>query len=165
MTWQDGEGMAPKMRVKGVVALLEQAVRIIHAEEHAHGLVPAQWTALRYFANAAPHLRTTAGLMRYQNMAMSPVARTVRSLVERGLIKRKPNPLDGRSELIELTPDGRKHLTIDPANKLAALLETVSQDDLAGLAVSLQKVIQGLLPSEASDDADATNDKAPVERD
>ncbi|QCG92709.1 MarR family transcriptional regulator [Azospirillum sp. TSA2s] len=136
--------MAYRVKSKGVVALLQQAVRLIHASEHTHGLVPAQWTALRYFATAAPHQRTAADLARYQNMAVSPVARTVRSLFEKRLICRKPNPFDGRSELIELTSDGRKYLKADPSGELDRLLTALPGDQLAALATALQAVIGGM---------------------
>jgi len=91
--------------------------------------------------------------MRYQNMAMSPVARTVRALVEKGLVTRKPNPLDGRSDLIELTPKGQALLRLDPRNDLEALLAKVMPDHLASLAFALQSVIQGMVNTEAVNDA------------
>ncbi|PWC58186.1 hypothetical protein TSH7_24140 [Azospirillum sp. TSH7] len=145
--------MPRRVRVKGVASLLEQAARLIHGAGHSEGLYPAQWTALRYFAEATPQTRTAAGLMRYQNMAMSPVARTVRALVEKGLVTRKPNPHDGRSDLIELTPKGQALLRRDPRNDLEALLAKVTPDHLASLAFALQSVIQGMVNTEAVNDA------------
>lgn len=145
--------MPRRVRVKGVASLLEQAARLIHGAGHSHGLYPAQWTALRYFAEATPQARTAAGLMRYQNMAMSPVARTVRALVEKGLVVRTPNPLDGRSDLIDLTPKGEALLRFDPRNDLEVLLAKMMPDHLASLALALQSVIQGMVNTEAVNDA------------
>ncbi|MBP2295164.1 MarR family winged helix-turn-helix transcriptional regulator [Azospirillum rugosum] len=141
--------MVKAVRVKGVASLLEQSARLIHGAEHSHGLYPAQWTALRYFAEVTPQARTAAGLMRFQNMAMSPVARTVRSLVEKGLVARQPNPRDGRSDLIELTPQGRELLRFDPRNDLEILLRQLPPDQLASLALALQTVIQGMVEANA----------------
>ncbi|MBP2299222.1 MarR family winged helix-turn-helix transcriptional regulator [Azospirillum picis] len=139
-----------------MASLLEQAARLIHGAGHSQGLYPAQWTALRYFAEATPQSRTAAGLMRYQNMAMSPVARTVRALVEKGLVARTPNPKDGRSDLIELTPMGRELLRLDPRNDLEALLGKVTPDHLASLALALQAVIQGMSNTDVSDGTEDT---------
>ena len=91
--------------------------------------------------------------MRYQNMAMSPVARTVRALVEKGLVVRTPNPLDGRSDLIDLTPKGEALLRFDPRNDLEVLLAKMMPDHLASLALALQSVIQGMVNTEAVNDA------------
>ncbi|KAA0681895.1 MarR family winged helix-turn-helix transcriptional regulator [Roseomonas genomospecies 6] len=142
--------MSRRVRVKGVASLLEQSARLIHGAGHSHGLYPAQWTALRYFAEAMPQARTATGLMRFQNMAMSPVARTVRALVEKGLVSRQPNPRDGRSDLIELTSEGHALLRFDPRNDLESLLGQLPPDQLASLALALQTVIQGMVETDAS---------------
>ena len=88
--------------------------------------------------------------MRFQNMAMSPVARTVRALVEKGLVSRTSNPSDGRSDLIELTSEGRKLLLLDPRNDLETLLSKLPPDQLASLALALQSVIQGMVDAEGA---------------
>ena len=142
--------MSQFVRVKGVANLLEQAVRLVHGAGHRYGLYPAQWMALRYFAEANPQARTAAGLMRFQNMAMSPVARTVRALVEKGLLIKKPNPQDGRSDLIEVTSEGQKLLLLDPRNDLETLLSKLPPDQLASLALALQSVIQGMVDAEGA---------------
>gem|GEM_PF-846575 len=150
MTGKGPIGMPRRVRVKGVASLLEQAARLIHGAGHSEGLYPAQWTALRYFAEATPQARTAAGLMRYQNMAMSPVARTVRALVEKGLVSRQPNPRDGRSDLIEVTPEGRALLRFDPRNNLEAVLGRLPSDQLASLALALQTVIHTMADKEGA---------------
>ena len=63
----------------GIAALIERASRLIHSIGYAEGLYPAQWTALRFFSEAPPSARTTAGLARFQGMSLGPVARTVRT--------------------------------------------------------------------------------------
>lgn len=41
-------------------------------------------------------------------MEATSLSRTLKSMEEKGLIERKPNPLDGRSVLIHLTPFGKE---------------------------------------------------------
>ena len=55
----------------GVSALFEQASRLIHGLGFAEGLTPAQWVALRYFAEAPPFSRTMASLARYQGLTLA----------------------------------------------------------------------------------------------
>lgn len=140
--------MPAAVRTSKLAGLFEHAARLIHGAGHAHGLYPAQWTALRYFSEAGRsrgRVPTVAGLMRFQNMAMSPVARTVRSMVDKGLLERRPNPQDRRADLIDLTEDGRRLLALDPRQRLEALLDQVPASQRVVVAEALQILIDGLL--------------------
>lgn len=108
--------------MRPLAELFEQVARIVHGACHRDGMGPAQWTALRYFARADENARTVAGLMRFQNMALSPVARTVRLLVERGLLARHPNPRDRRADIIVVTAAGQRVLDRDPVEGLERVL-------------------------------------------
>ncbi|AWK85457.1 MarR family winged helix-turn-helix transcriptional regulator [Azospirillum thermophilum] len=138
--------MPAAVRTSKLAGLFEHAARLIHGAGHAHGLYPAQWTALRYFSETGrDRAPTVAGLMRFQNMAMSPVARTVRSMVEKGLLERRPNPQDRRADLIDLTDEGRRLLELDPRQRLEALLDKVPASQKVVVAEALQILIDGLL--------------------
>jgi DNA-binding MarR family transcriptional regulator len=130
--------------VQDVAALLEQAARLLHGVCHHDGLVPAQWMALRYFARARGRERTVAGLMRYQNLDRSPVARTVRLLVERGLLVRSPNPHDRRADIIELSPRGRTTLESDPTHDLEGIVATLPPDQSRTLARALRTTVDAM---------------------
>ena len=68
------------------------------------------------------------------------VNRAVKVLEERGLIARVPNPVDGRSHLLELTGDGRSiHAEIMP------LARATERELLAGLAPVEEDVLRALL--------------------
>jgi DNA-binding MarR family transcriptional regulator len=68
------------------------------------------------------------------------VNRAVKVLEERGLLARVPNPADGRSQLLELTGEGRSiHAEVMPL-----ALET-ELDLLADFAPEEQAVLRGLL--------------------
>lgn len=124
--------------------LLELTARKLHSRGHASGLFPAQWAALRYFSRAQPELRTSSDLARFQGLANGPVSRTVRTLVQKGLLGKAADQPKGRAELLELTPSGQTLLEIDPTLELEAAITQLSEADRACLASSLERVVAGL---------------------
>ena len=94
----------------------------MHARAHSHGLYPAQWSALRYFKSAAREHQSAIALARYQGLAFGAVARTVRTLIDRGYLRRAGRIGKGRAEAIELTPQGESMLAADP---LAGITEAI----------------------------------------
>ncbi len=120
--------------------LVEQTSRAIHSRGHSHGLFPAQWTALRYFAGAEPGLRSASALAAYQGMAFGPVSRTVRTLISKGLLK-KSETTRGRFELVEVTEAGQALLGKDPMLGMVEALEGLSPSDRKVLALALEAVL------------------------
>src|SRR6478609_8979167 len=96
--------MQKPVPAQGIVMLLEQVSRMIHGAGYAQGLYPAQWVALRYFAE------------------VDVPARTIRTLVDKGLLERRPNPRSRRADLIEVTENGRALLRNDPRMPLRSML-------------------------------------------
>ncbi len=129
----------------GVAALIERASRLIHSIGYAEGLYPAQWTALRFFTEAPPSARTTAGLARFQGMSLGPVARTVRTLVEKGLLARAANPSSRRADLIAVTSSGQVLLKCDPRAAVAAAVEKMPLEHREVLASAMETLLHGLL--------------------
>ena len=129
----------------GIAALIERASRLIHSIGYAEGLYPAQWTALRFFSEAPPSARTTAGLARFQGMSLGPVARTVRTLVEKGLLARAANPSSRRADLIAVTTAGQTLLKRDPRAAVAAAVESMPLDQREALASAMETLLHGLL--------------------
>jgi DNA-binding MarR family transcriptional regulator len=134
--------------------LVEQTSRAIHSRGHSHGLFPAQWTALRYFAGAEPALRSASALAAYQGMAFGPVSRTVRTLIAKGFL-RKSAPTPGRFEFVEVTETGHALLASDPMAAVVAALDGLSAPDRQVLAAALEAVLlrlqgadgdEGLIP-------------------
>lgn len=136
--------MTKKVSATGVAALLEQASRLIHSAGHAEGLYPAQWSALRYFDEMPVQNRTTASLARFQGMNLGPVARTVRTLVEKGLLVRTDNPKSRRADLLALTPAGRELMRRDPRRALAARIDALPGAQQEMLAGALETLLQGM---------------------
>lgn len=136
--------MEKRLSLDGLAAIIENTSRLLHANGHACGLYPAQWTALRYFAEAGVHQRTIGGLAKYQQMALSSVGRTVATLVEKGLVEKRNNPRDARADIIELTNAGRAMLEADPRRQLISALEQVEGEDLNAYARFATRLLQRL---------------------
>jgi DNA-binding MarR family transcriptional regulator len=138
--------MGPRpISARGLAALIEQVSRIVHGTGHAEGLYPAQWAALRYFAAADAPARTATGLSRFQGMSIGPVARTVRTLVEKGYLARRPNPRSRRADLLEVTPTGRALLERDPRQQVVIAVDALTAAEREGLAEGLEAVLRQLL--------------------
>ncbi|MEI8393547.1 MAG: MarR family transcriptional regulator [Rhodospirillaceae bacterium] len=137
--------MQVQISAVGIAALIERASRLIHSIGYAEGLYPAQWTALRFFSEAPPSARTTAGLARFQGMSLGPVARTVRTLVEKGLLARAANPSSRRADLIAVTSAGQNILRRDPRAAVAETIETIPPDQRESLALAMEILLNGLL--------------------
>ena len=124
--------------------VLEQASRMIHGSGYAHGLYPAQWVALRYFGEADAPARTASGLARFQDMSIAPVARTIRTLVEKGLLERQSNPKSRRADLVAVTAAGRTVLQRDPRQPIEALLSGLPESNREALAEALEMLVREL---------------------
>lgn len=68
-----------------------------------------------------------AEIVRYLRIDKGAVARTIRKLVEQGLVERVPDPHDGRAWLVRLTPRAQE-VRCALGEKLGGWTEYVSQD-------------------------------------
>ena len=146
---EDGQRQANPMKEEftpeGITALFEQASRLIHGARFAEGLTPAQWTALRYFAEAPPFQRTMASLARFQGLTLAPVTRTVRTLMDKKLVDRHPNPRSKRADLIIVNKAGRQMLNQNPRAQIAEVIAKVPTEDREVLVRSMHTILDGLL--------------------
>ena len=139
---------------RAIAQLIEQLARAIHSASHAHGLYPAQWTALRFFSTADKQHRTATALTRYQGIAFGPVSRTVRTLIVKKLIRRQRGESDQRIHSLELTARGTALLKQDPLNVLTKALDGLGSADRRALVVGLEAALRTL----ASRDSDIALD-------
>lgn len=124
-----------------LIELLELAGRTLHSIGYAEGLYPAQWTALRYFARMPEGSRTASHLARFQGLANGPVSRTVRTLLQKGLLaKAKKQPV-GRAEHLEISEAGIALLKLDPMHLIISEIEKFRPDEREVLASALQATI------------------------
>lgn len=124
--------------------LLQLTSRMLHSRGHAADLFPAQWVALRYFARAQHNLRTASELARFQGLANGPVSRTVRTLLQKQLLKKSNDQPKGRAELLELTEAGQALLEQDPMTELTSILASLDADEQDALARGLERVLRGM---------------------
>lgn len=134
--------------------LLEQTGRALHAQGYAADLFPAQWSALRYFSRAEPHMRTASELARFQGLATGPVTRTVRTLIQKGLLAKGGFLGRGRAERIDVTPAGEALLASDPLDAVVTALGTISDQERQALANGLETVLRHL---QTADEAPAVS--------
>src|SRR6218665_2003903 len=133
-----------RLSAAALADLLELPSRMLHSRGYAADLFPAQWVALRYFSRAQRDLRTASELARFQGFANGPVSRTVRTLLQKGLLRKAADQPKGRAELLELTETGETLLARDPAVELTTVLATLDADDQTALARALELVLRGL---------------------
>ena len=73
--------------------------------ESSHDVAPHQFSVLCRLEEAP---RTPGELAEIERVAKPSMTRTVGALVDRGLVLREDDPLDGRSVILSLSEDGRR---------------------------------------------------------
>ena len=79
-------------------------VRRMRAAAASHGLSLTESAVLARLEREGP--ATTADLARAESMKPQSMGTTIAALEERGLVERKPHPIDGRQVNIEITHRG-----------------------------------------------------------
>ncbi len=143
--------MEKQIPPEAIAALFERTARLLHSIGYAEGLYPAQWSALRYFSEVPPRQRTSTALARYQAMSLGPVARTVRTMVQKGLLVTVGNPATQRQHLVALTKEGRALLQKDPLVAISEIIRSIPQAEKEALATALEFVILALLAAQPHD--------------
>lgn len=133
-----------RITASALAELLELVARMLHSRGYAKDLFPAQWMALRYFAKSAPERCTASDLARFQGLANGPVSRTVRTLLQKGLLAKADTQPRGRAEVLEVTASGRTLLNFDPTLELEAALGALDERDQDAMARSLETILRRL---------------------
>ena len=111
--------------------------------ESAQEVAPHQFSVMARLEHKALTPRELAGIERVSPPSMT---RTVAALVERGLVSRQDDPLDGRQVFISLTPEGLVLLQETRRRRdawMASRLKGISADErevLAKASVILNRV-------------------------
>ncbi|MEA1617538.1 MarR family transcriptional regulator [Erythrobacter sp. T5W1-R] len=125
------------------LSIASNAVSSLIAERYRKrfGLKIPEWRVIAVLGDAvSDHGLTQRALTRATLMDKVAVNRAVRVLEERGLIARLPNPVDGRSQLLELTAEGRAiHAEVMP------LALATERDLLARFAPAEQALLRAML--------------------
>ncbi|MEM9223791.1 MAG: MarR family transcriptional regulator [Pseudomonadota bacterium] len=135
---------------EALAELILQLARCVEAEANASDLKPAQWSALRYLAHAAPSARTNRAFAAFHQTTTGTVTLTLKTLVEKGLLCRESDPADKRLVRFELTRAGAEALADDPLKSLAQSIEALGREQRAQLADILTELMVSpeLIPTE-----------------
>jgi len=127
-----------------LVELVLHLGRSAYGDCFTGGLTPAQWMALRFFARANRFSRTVSAFAGFHGTTRGTASQTIRSLEEKGYLKRSKSRRDGRSSLFSLTGVSRRQLCRDPfetmvraARRLTPVQRARTFDGLRGLMDAL----------------------------
>ncbi|MEV7356947.1 MarR family transcriptional regulator [Kitasatospora sp. NPDC091276] len=87
--------------------LLNRLRRRLKESEDSHGLTPSQTSVFSRLADGPTTVGDLAAAERVRSQSMT---NTIAALAERGLIERRPDPSDGRRQVISLSPQGLEQL-------------------------------------------------------
>jgi len=123
-------------------------MRIYYSISYTNDLRPAQWQALRFFAEAPPDNRTLADFAHARASTMGTASITVSKLVERGFLDRAHR---NRNVDIRITEQGRRYLEAsDPAKWLAQAIDDLPVEERRGLDNALDRVVDNLQRAETT---------------
>jgi DNA-binding MarR family transcriptional regulator len=91
--------------VNELAVAFRYASAVANAELRADGVDPADYGPLGFIGVMQPVTRTQ--LAEASGQPRTTVRDWLRGLIERGHVREYPNPRDGRSTLVELTPEGQ----------------------------------------------------------
>ena len=135
-------------RGPGAVAhALEQLVRVHFARSFVHGLKPAQWHALRYFAVMPLEERTVTAFARHRGSTMGTASTTITALVQKGYLGRSAS--SARNSGLYVTRAGHELLRDDPVNELVRAIDTLDAHERSVLERALPKLVTQMIADEA----------------
>ncbi|HYG90707.1 MAG TPA: MarR family transcriptional regulator [Azospirillum sp.] len=132
-------------RARATAEVMAQVLRTTASLAFTEGLNPAQWSALRYFAQATPSARSVVAFARYHGTTKGTASQTIAALFKKGLLDRHKGERDRRTVDLVLTPAGRTALENDPLNELAVAIASLSETHHQTMAEALDQVLRTLL--------------------
>ncbi len=127
----DGAGLW--FRLFNEIAILEQLSRAMLERVLPDGMIQPHFGVLNHLVRVADG-RTPLELARAFQVPKTTMTHTLAGLVARGLVAERPNPDDGRSKRIWLTPAGR----------------AFREDMIAALRPAMAPLAQGFAPDRAA---------------
>ena len=110
----------------------------------SYSLNPAQWAALRFFADPKIERKTSSEFAKYHQTTRGTANQTVLALIRKGYLKRDVSPTDHRSKSVSLTAIGYEALKQDPIRPLSEAIEHMEQSDRDRLGLQLQSIYDRL---------------------
>ena len=135
--------MRPNARATAEV--MAQVMRATSSLAFTEGLNPAQWAALRYFAQAMPSARSVVAFARYHGTTKGTASQTISALEKKGLLNRQASESDRRKSVLTLSEAGHALLAQDPLNELAAAIGCLNEGSHRAVADGLEQLLRTLL--------------------
>ena len=132
-----------------VAELVEQLGRCACSEAFSAGLNPAQWSALRYFDRANRFSCTVSAFAQYHDTTRGTASQTVRALVQKGYLRRRPANHDQRSFRLDLTERARQVLHSDPFGEFVSAAGALPPEQCSALARGLRAMLKQVLDKRA----------------
>ncbi|MFT4563705.1 MAG: DNA-binding MarR family transcriptional regulator [Gammaproteobacteria bacterium] len=130
---------------RNVADLVERLNHGAYADENRNGLKPAQWSALRYFANANRFSKTASAFAQYQGITAGAASQTIGGLVKQRLLKRTCDNVDKRRHHLTLTAKAEGLTKTDPISSLVAAASTLEENQRDATALGLSKMLAHLV--------------------
>ncbi|MCC5793492.1 MAG: MarR family transcriptional regulator [Chromatiales bacterium] len=134
---------APELS-RQLAELALQLGRAAYGESPQHGMTPAQWAALRYFARANRFSRTVSAFAQFHATTRGTASQTIKSLVNRGLLRRTKSARDGRSVCFDLTDQAGELMVHDPFETVVRVAGRLSTELRAGTLEALSELLDGI---------------------
>jgi DNA-binding MarR family transcriptional regulator len=108
------------------LARLERLARLLRQADHAKGLKPVQWEALRYLQRCNALSHSPGALARYLGSTKGTVSQTVMALEKKGYVRKIVDPKDSRGVRLFLTEAGSALLADDDLQVVKADIAELS---------------------------------------
>lgn len=126
---------------RAIAELIEQLSRSVSTDSFSSQMNHAQWTALRYLAQANESARQIGAFATFHMTTPSSASQTISSLVDKGMVVKR-TAADARRRTLNLTAKGRRMLERDPILGLVERILNLSDASLFELAEILQLLVQ-----------------------
>ncbi len=120
-------------------------LRAARADDPETGLSPARLSALSVVIHAGP--LSLSDLARREQVSRPAVSQLVRGLEQPGLVRRRIDPRDGRSAVLEATAEGKRRLEAARGRRvkrIGAILERMTPADRRALEKGLAGLVRGI---------------------
>lgn len=139
---------------RGLIRLREYAMREIDRRLHEHGDLSLADYGVLITLVTAPQLKLRMSDLGARRMLTpSGITRVVTRLEERGLVRREPDPADGRASLAALTKPGlealRRAQVVHHATVRELYLGRLTRKELNRLAQLFEKALPGVISARA----------------
>ncbi len=125
-----------------IAAAIERLSRLMRAGEHAEGLNPAQWEALRYLARANRFSNSPGALTRYLGATKGTISQTLIALERKGFVSKTVREGEKRSVVLMLTAKGEAAPSRDPWTRLAGDADGLGDKTRRRLAKGLRQLLE-----------------------